>query len=116
MAKYPVSMACPKCQGVRYKKEKPEALVAFVPDRVCEACGTRYTPPTPRWAGGLIMLCGVGMLGFGALIVVDHIRNKDISKDFPHLPVFMCGVPGFAALGYGLKHLVGPEKPVDRHV
>jgi hypothetical protein len=61
------------------------------------------------------MLCGVGMLGFDALIIVDHMRNKDISKDFPHLPVFMCGVPGFAALGYGLKHLLAPEKPVDRH-
>jgi predicted nucleic-acid-binding Zn-ribbon protein len=47
---YPVSPACPKCGAGDYESVKPEAMVAFVSDRVCRACSTRYTPPTPAWA------------------------------------------------------------------
>jgi hypothetical protein len=37
---------------------KPDRLVAFADDRVCKSCGTRYTPPTPKWAGVLLIVIG----------------------------------------------------------
>ena len=47
MTEYPISATCPQCGGTEYTCRKPERLVAFVSDRVCRACNTRYTPPTP---------------------------------------------------------------------
>jgi hypothetical protein len=66
MTAYPISATCPQCGGTEYTRRKPERLVAFVSDRVCRACNTRYTPPTPVWAGILFLLAGLTLpfLGF----------------------------------------------------
>jgi hypothetical protein len=66
MSVYPISTACPQCGGTRYARRKPDRWVAFVSDRVCKACGTRYTPPTPVWAAALFLLAGLTLpvLGF----------------------------------------------------
>ncbi len=58
MSKYPISSVCPDCGGGEYKKWQSEEFVAFTLDRVCKACGTRYTPPTPAWAAVLFILIG----------------------------------------------------------
>jgi hypothetical protein len=63
---YPVSKVCPNCGGTEYRQVRPARWVAFVNDRVCRACQTRYSPPTPRWAallflvGGLLLFLGGG--------------------------------------------------------
>jgi hypothetical protein len=115
MAKYPISVACPKCRGVRYRNEKPEALVAFVPDRVCEGCNTRYTPPTPRWAGASMLVMGLIILVGLACFVLGTLRGR-VSGGFPFELVFVSislGIPGIAGVCYGFKHLLFPERPVD---
>ena len=62
MTEYPISATCPQCGGTEYTCRKPERLVAFVSDRVCRACNTRYTPPTPVWAAVLFIVIGAIIL------------------------------------------------------
>jgi hypothetical protein len=68
MNEYPISATCPKCGGTEYTRRKPERLVAFVSDRVCRACNTRYTPPTPVWAAILFMLAGLTLPFLGLVL------------------------------------------------
>jgi hypothetical protein len=62
MTKFPISRKCPKCQGVDFKRVKPERPIAFTDDRECKSCGTRYTPPTPLWAAVVFIAIGVLIL------------------------------------------------------
>jgi hypothetical protein len=73
---YPVSRVCPACGSGEYKTVQPKTMVAFTRDRVCRACSTRYTPPTPMWARVLFGVCGIGfvaicLLGLHRMIYVD---------------------------------------------
>jgi hypothetical protein len=74
MTAYPISATCPQCGATEYTRRKPERLVAFVSDRVCRACNTRYTPPTPVWAGILFLLAGLTLpfLGFALTSLLVH--------------------------------------------
>jgi hypothetical protein len=74
MTEYPISVTCPQCGGTEYTRRKPKRLVAFVSDRVCRACNTRYTPPTPAWAGVLFLLAGLTLplLGFVLTSLLVH--------------------------------------------
>src|SRR5258707_12385687 len=56
---YPISKVCPCCGGSEFGRAKPATKVAFTDDRVCKACGTRYTLPTPRWASILFVIIGI---------------------------------------------------------
>jgi hypothetical protein len=62
MTKCPISRKCPKCQGIDFKRVKPERPIAFTDDRECKSCGTRYTPPTPLWAAVVFIAIGVLIL------------------------------------------------------
>ena len=42
---FPVSAACPKCASLQFTRVPPLGAVAFAKDRICDQCGTRYTPP-----------------------------------------------------------------------
>jgi len=61
---YPVSKLCPQCGGTDYKQRRPKKWIAFIQDRECTKCQTRYTPPTPVWAGVVFIMTGVGLLGW----------------------------------------------------
>jgi hypothetical protein len=108
--KAPVSKVCPKCGGTKYTKRKPRATVAFVFDRVCSDCGTRYAPPTPTWAGLVFLLAGLllSIFGFPALIL-GLIRG-----DACAIPAMLIhgalGVMGLLALIFGIKSLANPGK------
>jgi hypothetical protein len=65
MTKFLISRKCPKCQGIDFKRVKPERPIAFTDDRECKSCGTRYTPPTPLWAS--VVFIGIGVL----ILLVD---------------------------------------------
>lgn len=65
MSRFPICRACPSCGSPDYNKEQPEGTVAFVKDRVCKACLTRYTPPTPVWAAIVFIVVG-SILALGA--------------------------------------------------
>jgi hypothetical protein len=66
---------CPSCGSADYKKVKPEAAVVYTYDRICKACGTRYTPPTPRWARVVFGIIGVGALLLGLAAVVMAFKG-----------------------------------------
>jgi len=62
---FPISKVCPQCGHTEFKKVYPNTYLAFAYDRVCNACGTRYSPPTPLWGALLIMAIGVIIGGVG---------------------------------------------------
>ena len=61
MGNYPVSKTCPKCDSKKYTKIAAETVISFAPDRICSQCKYRYTPPTPRWAGVVFIVCGLAL-------------------------------------------------------
>lgn len=69
MADIPVSRTCPACGGQEYTLRKPKAFVAFADDRECKACSTRYSPPTPLWAGIVFLLCGLALPFLGFVLI-----------------------------------------------
>jgi len=57
-----VSSVCPKCGDETFQSVRPNSVVAYSEDRICKACGTRYTPPTPSWAAGAFLVIGLVLL------------------------------------------------------
>src|SRR5262245_3080660 len=102
-SKFPVSAACPKCGGTAYAVVAPETPLAFVSDRTCNACGTRYTPPTPKWGAALFVLLGLFLLGFAIYSAITNTMSVLYPGVFARL---VEGVIGFAASGvmvFGIK-------------
>ena len=64
-----------------FKRVKPASDLAFTWDRVCKDCGTRYTPPTPRWARVLFAVVGIGIL-VGSLLTAAWMINDGELKGF----------------------------------
>jgi hypothetical protein len=79
MNEYPISAACPQCGGTEYARRKPNRQVAFVSDRVCRACSTRYTPPTPVWAAALFLLAGLTLPFLGLMLTSLLVHPLSIS-------------------------------------
>src|SRR5262249_51663065 len=63
----PIRSVCPLCGSSSYTKRRPEGWIAFVSDRVCTVCYTRYTPPTPLWASIVFIIAGLALAGFFGL-------------------------------------------------
>jgi hypothetical protein len=105
---YPVSLVCPGCGSAEYRKVRPERWIAFAWDRVCKGCGTRYTPPTPRWAGVVFLLAGLLLASFGALSVLMWAARANLSVP----PVWdgLLGVVGVLAIIHGVRSLMKPGR------
>lgn len=107
---YRVSKVCPNCGGTTYKTRQPERTVAFMKDRICRECGTRYAPPTPMWAaivfivaGGILGAVGlVGLLG----VLFGHAGGALASLVCGGVAVFA----GCAAIYHGIRCLANPGK------
>jgi hypothetical protein len=104
-SRYPVSPACPSCGAGGYKGIEPETPIAFMRDRVCKACGTRYTPPTPFWAGYLFILLGLFLLG---LVLYSAVTNR-MAVMAPgiagHLFEAVIGLGAIPVMAFGLRAL-----------
>ncbi len=102
--RYPISRQCPACGGVNYRRRRPNRWIAFTADRVCNACGTRYSPPTPRWAGIVFILAGSPLVGLGLFGFVQLFVNGLIG-----LPGFLfeglLGLLGLLAVVHGVRSL-----------
>lgn len=75
---------CPRCGGLEYRGVKSQRYIAFSSDRICLACGTRYSPPTPRWAGVVFMIGGFAIAlvcGFFAISVVAEFLHMTWATD-----------------------------------
>jgi hypothetical protein len=107
---YPVSLFCPKCGSAEYKKRKPEKWIAFIADRVCTECQTRYTPPTPAWAGIIFILAGLPLASLGFLGAVFNLGRGGLAG----FPAMACegflGIIGVLAIVHGIRSLAKPGK------
>jgi len=106
-ATYPVSRVCPACGDSGFKRVAPERWVAYGSDRVCRACGTRYTPPTPLWAGVVFVIVGLVLLGFGLVGGVFSLLAVDVLA--LGYEGFL-GLLGVLALAQGIRSLIRPGK------
>jgi hypothetical protein len=104
---HPVSSRCPECGGGEFRMVRPDRWVAFGYDRVCKACETRYTPPTPV-AGAVAMLAvGLVMLtlaGVGAAISLVAINPLGLACEAA------VGALGALAAAHGVRSLMRPGK------
>jgi hypothetical protein len=107
---YPIGKDCPQCRSTEYTTCRPEGFVAFVKDRVCKSCNTRYTPPTPPWAGVAFILIGLPLAGLGAISVIMRLRSVNPLE----VPAMACegflGFIGLVAIGQGIRVLIRPKK------
>jgi hypothetical protein len=113
MSVYPVSVACPQCGGTEYARRKPQRLVAFVSDRVCKACNTRYTPPTPVWAAALFLLAGITLPFLGLVLTSLLVHPLSVAGLVCEGLIGLLGVLAF--LG-GLRELANSGRARSRGV
>ena len=111
MTEYPISATCPQCGGTEYTCRKPERLVAFVSDRVCRACNTRYTPPTPVWAGVLFLLAGLTLPFLGLVLTSLLVHPFSIAGLVCEGVIAALGVAAFVG---GIRELVNSERARSR--
>jgi hypothetical protein len=105
--RYPVGKVCPACGHARFERVDPQRWITFALDRICLACGTRYTPPTPAWAAGVMILAGLVLVA-GALVgAYFGLRAVD---PVALVLVGLLGVLGALALRHGIESLIRPGK------
>jgi hypothetical protein len=107
MNEYPISTACPQCRGTQYARRKPDRWVAFVSDRVCRACGTRYTPPTPVWAAVLFLLSGLTLPFLGLVLTTLLVHPFSFAGLICEGAIAALGVVVFIG---GIRELVNSER------
>ena len=99
----PVSEVCPSCGGVEYRKVRPHGTVAFVFDRICLACGTRYSPPTPGWAAGFFISAGSILVAVAVFSTFGRVMRGD-PVPLPICEIAMA-IPGTLAIAHGIRVL-----------
>ncbi len=87
-------------------------MVAFVNDRICKVCKTRYAPPTPRWAGTIFVLIGYSMVAGG---IIDLLFRVVAESPFVFLVMPIDAgslVLGVIILRHGMRSLIrhAPQK------
>ncbi len=101
----PVGTACPTCGGCSYKTCKGTRWIAVGSDRQCVACGTQYSPPTPRWAAVGFVLLGV-VIAAGC---VFGVAEYGVTGGAATALVPMAAVGG-AAIVHGVRALIRPGR------
>ncbi len=110
MSQYPISKVCPKCGNGEFRRRKSEEIVAFTSDRLCMKCETRYTPPTPAWAGLLFIVIGLLMAPFFGFFLFGHLINFNVIA-FPSTMLVAIGfIVGLFALWHGIRVLIRPGR------
>ncbi len=95
---HPVSNGCPQCGDTAHETTPAATRIAFVSDRLCRACGCRYTPPTPVWASAVFIVLGLlGLVGSAMDLAVSlqHLTLPAIIGDSVGLAI------GNLSLAYG---------------
>ena len=109
----PLARQCPKCDGRRYRRVRPQARVAFVMDRVCLDCGARYSPPTPTWAAVVFVTAGILLAGVGLLdlLLLAGSRNTCAVPSMIVDGFLIAG--GVLAVRHGVLSMTGVRQVVD---
>ncbi len=100
MSQYPVSKCCPNCGSTSYQVKDPEGLIGFAYDRVCNKCHTRYTPPTPWWAGYAFIAAGSA---FPIITTIGRLGMEDV---FPLFVVYVSYAVALGVFVYGVRLIV----------
>lgn len=103
-----VAAVCPACGSPEFRTTPPAGWLAYAPDRLCTACGVRYTPPTPRWAalifgglgGVLVAASGVGLL---LRVALGGVLGPAVT-----VGEVLVGVVGVVAIRHGVRALRHP--------
>lgn len=112
-SQYPISERCPRCGGKEHIKQEPGTYIAFVSDRICTGCETRYTPPTPAWAGMLFILLGTLFVAWDVWIIVStFIWPARGVSDF--IGFFISGWGGAAFATFGIVCIVYGVRSLKR--
>ncbi len=101
--KVPVGQTCPSCGGTEFTPTRPTAWVAFAPDRICTTCETRYSLPTPLWAGLLFILIGLPLVGLCVALLLASASGAFHAARV--VPVAVIGVVGALSLVHGCRSL-----------
>lgn len=106
---YPISSVCPRCTNTTYRVVKAQSFIAFRWDRVCKACHTRYTLPTPLWAGVLFLVVGFSLAGLGvfSLAVVAVDGGCPVCEGFFG---FLGVLFGVLSIVHGIRSLMSPGR------
>ena len=102
-----VARKCPNCKGDSFTKTRPEFL-AFQWDRICDSCGTRYTPPNPIWAGPLYLLAGLASLAISIFLYLNTTN-----RGMPSQGMFALGLIGLSCVLLSVKEMVYRTKAID---
>jgi len=131
MSELPLRGTCPRCGSAAFTRLKAKRLIAFTDDRRCKQCGTRYTPPTPAWAGPAFLVAGIvlALMGGGLLAwsALDYLlfaagpgSGSQVSAPITGCAfVFMAGELSILVLGVctviqGVKVMAkGPQRTDD---
>jgi len=109
MAQYPIARICPQCGGTSYDTKAPGGFMpAFTMDRICKACGTRYTPPTPAWAAIVFIVIGAVLAVGAGIAVLVSMRSP---SGMPPACEIVLGVIGIACVIYGITSFA--QRPVE---
>jgi hypothetical protein len=103
MSTYPVTDRCPHCGAAAYVKVKPETPhFTGQWDRLCTACGTRYTPPIPAWAALVLIALGVGVILGSYYVTFVALTGPYDTQDLKTKVVRYVGTVAFILFGLGL--------------
>ncbi len=103
MAMYPVSRTCPGCEGTDFRRVKPEAPIAFTDDRICKSCGSRYTPPTPLWAGLVFIAVGLGIILVNIAAMLVLVAKVDWLDIRTYIFMMLTLPTGIGCVLYGIR-------------
>src|SRR5947209_227742 len=96
-----VARSCPSCGCDRYQKARPRGVVAFIKDRICAECQTRYTPPTPIWAAWVFVAAGSLLAGTMALAILLRAADPSPWMILGMIVEVPLGIMGLLAVAYG---------------
>jgi urea transport system permease protein len=103
---FPIAKVCPHCGSNEYTTRRARTFVAFVSDRVCKSCNTRYTPPTPVWAAFVFILLGLPIAAIAAFSVLISLGSGELIR-FPTMIVeAFFSLMGLLAVAHGIRALI----------
>ena len=109
MNEHPIARVCPRCGSASFLRVRAKGPISFTDDRKCKECGTRYTPPTPRWAAIVFIILGL-LIGMVSAVVLW----AEIPRDKGELGcgnglalgcMFGCFLLGIRCVIYGARSL-----------
>ena len=93
-----ISVDCPKCGSKNRKRVPADWPEAMKKDRICQDCGTRFSPPPPKKLPLWVAALGVFVACLGCLILY---MLPDPPDKFPVFRILLISL-GMVVLGGGV--------------